>query len=275
MKLQIQSMVAAVARRVDFLADRLPAGLQRLWLRTGARAHLVPATAEESFRAAREHLRRNRSAPVTTYLEFGVFQGTSMSLLDRATRHDPEGPLRLIGFDSFEGMPAEATGQDRDTWRAGQFSCSEGYTRTYLQAAGVDLARVELVKGWFSDTCNDATTRRLGIDTGGVGIVMVDCDLHSSTAQCLSYVEPMISDVTVFFFDDWHSGPDLDTSLAHLGMGERRAFDEWMVAHPGWSAVEHPEWAYNEWSTAFVVRPDRVGAREPTHAASDAPSTGP
>jgi hypothetical protein len=48
-----------------------------------------------------------------------------------------------------------------------------------------------------------------------------------------------------------------------------------MVAHPGWSAVEHPEWAYNEWSTACVVRPDRVGAREPTHAASDAPSTGP
>lgn len=256
--LRIQRKVAGAMRRIDFVADRLPPRLQRVWLRTGARAHLVPSSAEASFRAAREHLRGIRSAPVSTYLEFGVFQGTSMSLLDRATRHDPEGPLRLIGFDSFEGMPPETAGQDANTWRVGQFSCSERYTRTYLEAQGVDMKRVELVKGWFSDTCNEATTHRLGIDTAGVGIVMVDCDIYSSTVQCLAYVEPMITDATVFFFDDWHSGPDLDTSLAHLQMGERKAFDEWMAAHPTWTAEEHPEWGYNAWSTAFIVRPDRV-----------------
>jgi hypothetical protein len=45
------------------------------------------------------------------YLEFGVSRGTSMACVHGNLRDAGLQHVRLIGFDSFEGMPPEAAGQ--------------------------------------------------------------------------------------------------------------------------------------------------------------------
>ena len=76
------------------------------------------------------------------YLEFGVSRGTSMACMHHALRKAGLSNVRLVGFDSFEGMPSEAAGQG---WYPGQYASTIGTTQRYLKAMGVNLDEVHPV----------------------------------------------------------------------------------------------------------------------------------
>ena len=272
-----------VARRLRLteaarvVADHLPRRMQlrvrelraRLRARSGEMDGLVEALGtvvpeaelERSYRDALALL-TERLAPgqIGDYLEFGVFTGTSLACMHRALEAQGLDHVRLFGFDSFEGLP-EATASD-DTggvWEAGDFGAPIGLTREVLRSKGVDLARTTLVKGWFDDTLTEEWRAENDVHTASV--IMIDCDLYSSTKAALAFCAPLIRGATVILFDEWHP-----PAMNEAHVGERRAFEEFLAAHPSLSASELPSYRPGEAKVFLVTRnpqdPDQTRARE-------------
>jgi hypothetical protein len=170
-------------------------------------------------------IERQGRQSIGDYLEFGVFNGASLAAMYRALQHHGVDHVRLFGFDSFEGLPEAARHDDGGYWTVGSCYSDLAFTRECLSRWDVDLGRVHLVKGWFSNTLNDETVRRLGIETASV--IMIDCDLYSSAKEALTFVAPFIGDESILFFDD------MEEHLVQKNMGEKRAFDEFLTENPG------------------------------------------
>lgn len=181
------------------------------------------------------------------YLEFGVSRGSSLSCMYRAAKSLKLENMRFFGFDSFQGLPDEVDSDDEHTWYAGQFYSSLKFTTAFLMNQGVGIEDVNLIKGWFDDTCNPATLKQYQI--AKAGIINIDCDIYSSTKIALDFCEPLIQDDVIVFFDDWHT-----CNLAEKGLGERKAFEEFLADNPRFSARELPDLKYNEASTAFYLK---------------------
>jgi hypothetical protein len=129
------------------------------------------------------------------YLEFGVFAGRSMRWW---SRHLPHRDARLIGFDSFEGLP--------ENWRPGLGS---GHFATG-KPPKIDDDRVSFEVGWFDDTLP-----KFKIPEHDQLIINVDSDLYSSAVTVLTWAEPYLKAGTLIYFDEF---PDRDH--------EMRAFNE-------------------------------------------------
>jgi len=100
------------------------------------------------------------------------------------------------------------------------------------------------VPGWFSDTCVPDTARKFDITKASV--IMVDCDIYSSTIEALTFCEPLITDKALVLFDDWHTG-----QLAAKNLGERKAFEEWLGQSGRFTA--EPFGTYRVKSETFMV----------------------
>ena len=233
--------------RAEALVERLPRGL-RVWMDNHRRNALVRqgVTSFERARLTRTYrevlsllLRREAPEALGDYLEFGVYHGTSLSCMYDARRSLGLDHIRLFGFDSFEGLPASAAQEDGGLWAPGQFKAPMALTLENLRRWGVPPDAVTLVKGWFSDTCTPATRARVGISRASV--IMVDCDLYSSTCDVLAFCEPLIGSQAVLVFDDWHA-----SDLAEKGMGEAKAFEEFLATHPEFEATELPGLNYKD-----------------------------
>lgn len=212
---------------------------------------LVPERAfEDCLTAAIERLRAEDPAePRGDYLEFGVCHGASMACMHRVSEKLGLTDLRLVGFDSFEGLPEEAAQPEEGPWLPGQYRSTLGFARRFLDRAGVDWQRTFLVKGWFRDTLTEETRRRYGIERAS--LIMVDCDICSSAREALAFSAPLIGERAVVLFDDWHS-----SGLAERGLGERRAFEEFLAEHPDIEATRLP--AYSETAEVFLLHRQRA-----------------
>ena len=210
---------------------------------------LVPDKPLQARYEAALALLAGTGAEMGDYLEFGVYNGTSMLSMHRALINAGIEHVRLIGFDSFEGLPSAAAVDDGGVWKPGEYRSSLDFTRRRLTREGIDWRRTHLIKGWFSDTATPKTAADLKLKKASV--IMIDCDIYSSTVDALRFCEPLILDSAVVFFDDWHS-----YALSEKGEGERRAFEELLAAHADLRA--EPFEAYGVASEAFVVK--RLGA---------------
>ncbi|HEX5831492.1 MAG TPA: TylF/MycF/NovP-related O-methyltransferase [Gemmatimonadaceae bacterium] len=218
---------------------RLPRGA-RVWLDNQRQARRV-RQGHASFDRARLTrtyeqclrllLRREPAAELGDYLEFGVLHGASLSCMYAAREAVGLDHVRLFGFDSFEGLPESAAREDDGFWAPGQFRSSSTLTRESLRRWGVPPDAVVLVEGWFSDTATPETRTRHRIERASV--VMIDCDLYSSTKQALAFCAPLIHRQAVFVFDDWNAG-----ELADRRLGEAKAFHELLATHPELHAEE-------------------------------------
>jgi hypothetical protein len=207
------------------------------------------AVAEEPYRALlqrglAELRRRVGDDALGDYLEFGVYNGTSLITAFREIEAMRLSRMRLFGFDSFEGLPAEAATDDGGLWKPGDWCSDLEFTRAVLASEGIDEARVTLIPGWFSDTCTADTRRQHHIEKASV--IMVDCDIYTSTREALAFCAPLIRDHALVIFDDWHSG-----QLAAKNLGERRAFEEWL-ADQGCFRHE-PFGSYSRKSETFMI----------------------
>jgi len=138
------------------------------------------------------------------YLEFGVHRGDSMRIWSELLIN-PE--TRLVGFDSFEGLPEDWTAID------GKGTFSTGGQRPVLADD-----RVRFVSGWF-----DATLPAFEVPPHERLIVHLDADLYSSTKTVLDALERHILPGTFLLFDEFSDR-----------LHELRAFDEFLRMHPGW-----------------------------------------
>lgn len=191
---------------------------------------LEAATADAVVTAIAEHA--GRSATSITYLEFGVFQGHCLARAHEAIMANGFANHRIIGFDSFAGLPPPPPGEETGTWRnghpfpfnAGDFACAEADVRHRLAAAGVGPDSVELVPGFFETSLTPDLRVELGLEA--VDVVLVDVDFSSSTNYVLDFIRPLLQPGTAVLFDDWNVFGDRN-------LGERLALDEHIQAHPG------------------------------------------
>lgn len=167
------------------------------WLvnQPGAPKPPVFRTREALFAHALSHLRGSRKL----YLEFGVYEGASLRWWAENLT-DPD--ARLVGFDSFEGLPED--------WRPGH---KAGHFRTASPPC-IDDPRVSFEVGWFDDTLADYKPPE-----HDQLIINVDCDLYSSARTVLEWLEPHVEAGTLVYFDEL---PDRDH--------EMRAFFESLAA---------------------------------------------
>jgi O-methyltransferase len=180
--------------------------------------------------------------PFGAYVEFGVSRGTSLARMAQTLAITGYKQTRLIGFDSFEGLPGSANAE-ADGWSAGEFKSTHAATRNYLRKQGVDMSRVTLVKGWFEDTLTEETAKRL--DLRNVGVVMIDCDLYDAANDALRFVAPYLNRRAVVILDDWGDAERLGAP------GEKEAFTEFLAARPEWASVPLP--GYDETSRVFLL----------------------
>ena len=120
------------------------------------------------------------------YLEFGVYEGTSMKYWSKLLRHPDS---RLHGFDSFEGLPES-------------FDERAGLVHGALDVNGqlpfVDDPRVTFHKGWFADTLPE-----FDMPPHDQLVLTLDADLYSSTRTVLQHLDRWIVPGTFIYFDDF------------------------------------------------------------------------
>ncbi|MDC0718581.1 TylF/MycF/NovP-related O-methyltransferase [Nannocystis bainbridge] len=151
-----------------------------------------------------EQIARELGEARVLYLEFGVHRGESIARWSELL----QGPgCRLVGFDSFEGLPEDWTAIDRK----GTFS-------TGGAAPALSDPRVSFVKGWF-----DATLPAFEVPPHERLVLHFDADLYSSTRTALQAFEPHMSVGTYLIFDEF-------ADRNH----ELRAFEEFWATHPEW-----------------------------------------
>lgn len=143
-------------------------------------------------------------------MEFGVAKGTTLRMI---AEHMP-----AFGFDSFQGLP--------EFWR-------HGFEKGRFACDPPDIHYAQLVFGLFSETLPTFPF------PSNIGLVHIDCDLYSSTAEVLRWAGPHLQPGCFIVFDEFHGYPGCE---AH----EQRAWAEWVADNPvTWTVIGHgPEqWA--------------------------------
>lgn len=162
------------------------------------------------------------------YLEFGVFEGTSMIAAfesDRRFRTPKTSPRKFWGFDSFEGFRYFDEADRHPFFGEGEFSSSYRQTRRRLEKHVRDRAAIELVPGYFEQTLAAKTALDFGIER--VSVALIDCDLGTPAGLALNFMRPALQNGTVIILDDY---------FAYRGrrdVGVAGAFARFQAAHPG------------------------------------------
>lgn len=159
---------------------------------------------------------------------FGTHSGASLievaNLLNENIRH--------IGFDSFEGLPADPSEAPwYPEWSPGLMNVQTHFN-VQSKSEAIDLvtqnvqancnAEFVLIPGFFEDSLNDDLLTALNLKPATY--IDVDCDLYSSTITCLDYMfkNKLVLPGTVIGFDDWKETPGWQDNLS----GESKAWLE-------------------------------------------------
>jgi O-methyltransferase len=161
------------------------------------------------------------------YLEFGVFMGKTFSYA-----HSLMAPLfpqmQFIALDSFEGLPApkglDAQNDYTSGFYEGQFACDINQFQRNLTASGVDMTRVQMIKGWFDQSLKPDHPESSKLKKAAAA--WIDCDLYESTVPILDFLTSRLSIGSVLLFDDWRCYRNL------ADFGQQRACAEWLQRNP-------------------------------------------
>ncbi len=180
------------------------------------------------------------------YLEFGVFNGSSMSSMYLTAKKLDLVSMSFFGFDAFQGLPPEAEKEDAGVWEKGFYACSFEKMKECLKGKNIDPKDINWVKGWYKDTLTKNTIKQYKLDN--IGIVFIDCDTYSSSKAVLNFIAPLITEEAIFCFDDWKLN-DLDLKE----MGEYKSFNEFLEENTHLEAKEIE--SYNRKSKSFLIKP--------------------
>ena len=162
------------------------------------------------------------------YYEFGLFRGFTFLCAFEAIRDHRLTDARLYGFDSFEGLPEiEGADSGEGQFFSGQFACGREKVEANLSERGIDWARATLIEGFYNESLTESLRSEYPFRSAGV--VLLDCDLYSSTRDALSWLTPYLVDGSIVLFDDWMSYGGSNDS------GQPKAWTEFLAANPGYS----------------------------------------
>ena len=196
------------------------------------------------FKSCIKKLQAIKGDNIGDYLEFGVFNGSSLSSMYLAAQEINLSSTRFFGFDSFEGLPEGSGDEDDGTWKKGYYACSFEKMKDCLERKNIDSKDITWVKGWYSDTLNQKTIKKYSLKK--IGMVFIDCDTYSSSKAVLNFLGPLLKEEVILCFDDWKLY-DLDVK----GEGEYRAFNEFLEENSHLKAKEIK--SYNRKSRSFIV----------------------
>ncbi|MEK9156644.1 MAG: TylF/MycF/NovP-related O-methyltransferase [Patescibacteria group bacterium] len=209
--------------------------------------NLVPPERLKSFFTdCIERLRGAKGEDIGDYLEFGAFNGSSLSSMYLTCKQLGAHSTRFFGFDAFQGLPEGAEHEDDGVWKKGFYSCSYEKLLECLRGKSVNPDDIHFVKGWYDQTLNSATVEQLNIKN--IGVVFVDCDTYSSSKAVFEFLAPLITAPAIICCDDWKLN-DLDIK----GMGEYKSFNEFVETNPQLRITEIE--SYNRKSKSFFVEP--------------------
>lgn len=191
-------------------------------------------------------LREIKGDDIGDYLEFGVFNGSSMASMHSTVQAMEADSTRLFGFDAFQGLPPGSEQEDDGVWEKGFYACSFEDMKASLQKKGANPDDITWIKGWYQDTLTEETAQKHNINN--VGIAFIDCDTYSSSKAVLDFLAPLINQPAILCFDDWKLN-DLDVK----GMGEYKSFNEFLEANTNLRAREIK--SYNRKSKSFLIMP--------------------
>jgi len=210
------------------------------------KVNLVPPEKLKSFfESAIKQLQSIKGKEIGDYLEFGVFNGSSMSSMYLTGKKLKLKSMRFFGFDAFQGLPPGAEKEDDGVWEKGFYSCSFNKMKECLKRKKINPNAINWVQGWYKDTLNKDTAKKLKLKK--IGIVFIDCDTYSSSKSVLKFIEPLLTEEAILCFDDWKLN-NLDVK----GMGEYRAFNEFLEKNPHFEAKEIK--SYNRKSKSFLIK---------------------
>ena len=220
--MRLKNHVGGVLRRVPPLfrvASRMARRLDSSF------STLSPGT-PEAIHKALQLAKENASGPgVGDYYEFGLFRGYTFLSAKRACDDLGLPEVRFYGFDSFAGLPpVEGVDEGDGQFFAGQFACSRATVEKHLTENGMDWSRAALIEGFFDVSLTEELRTRHPFRPAGV--VLLDCDLYSSTADAIRWLEPYLTAGTIILFDDWNSYGD------SADLGQPKAFSEYLERTP-------------------------------------------
>lgn len=179
------------------------------------------ADAPEAIGRAMATAKELRGSDPGDYYEFGLFRGYTFLTAYRAAEDNELRSMRFHGFDSFKGLPEAEDADDDDKFFEGQFACSLPSVKKNLTRHGMDLERANLVEGYYSNTLTQQLHELGNPPFRRAAVVMLDCDLYSSTRDALNWLTRYLDAGTVLVFDDWYVYGD-ETR------GQPRALHEWL-----------------------------------------------
>jgi hypothetical protein len=182
--------VLTAPRHAPFLAEH-----GEVWAQVGdfKRTRMLWPAMANLLRHAHDVIRRGVPGD---YAEFGTWKCGSLYAVARTWERLGATDRRLLGFDSFEGLPAPIERVDGPWLAKGVFAdadfdeCREFFDRERLSD------RVTLVRGWF-----DRTASRIGEHT--LALLHIDADLYESVKTALEASWDRLSPGGVAVFDDY------------------------------------------------------------------------
>jgi len=205
-----------------------------------------PEKLKAFFKDSVKRLQSIKGKEIGDYLEFGVFNGSSLSSMYLTAKKLNLKSMRVFGFDAFQGLPKGSEKEDEGVWEKGFYACSFDKMKECLERKKINVKDIVWVRGWYKDTLNDKTIKKHKLKK--IGIVFIDCDTYSSSKAVLNFLGPLITEEAILCFDDWKLN-DLDIK----GGGEYKSFNEFLEKNPQLEAKEIR--SYNRKSKSFLIGP--------------------
>jgi len=138
------------------------------------------------------------------YLEFGVFQGSSLCHSIRCTKKYAKFNSKVLetqffGFDSFGGFGDVSEEESHSFFKDENFSTSLSATEKRVKKVAGDIS-YQLVPGFFNESLK-AGAKSFGIQKAK--IIMIDCDTYSAAREALEFCKSIIQQGTMFVLDDY------------------------------------------------------------------------
>jgi O-methyltransferase len=147
------------------------------------------------------HLVEETLALEGSLAECGVYRGGSLLAIALYVAQRAS-PKKIFGFDSFAGFDASVStdislgGQEAVHKQIGGFEdTSLAVLRKRIRALGL-ADTVTLIPGYFADTLGQCAEETFSF-------VHLDCDLHDSYNECLSFFYPRMASKGVILFDEY------------------------------------------------------------------------
>ncbi len=199
----------------------------------------------EAIHKAFSIIKNENQGDIGDYYEFGLFRGYAFLKAYEYTQQLNINDIHFYGFDSFKGLP-ETQGIDVADGRffEGQFACSKQDVEKNLSEHGMDMSKVVLVEGYYEDSLTKELHSQHSFRPASV--VLLDCDLYSSTVEALAWVDQYLQDGTILLLDDYFSFGDGDD------LGQPKALQEFIDSNDRYS-IEHL-WRFSHNGNAFRLR---------------------